>query len=183
MRIDFERLRKICTEQKIDNAAVIDVDKISIRQELRDMCKSNVCGRYGTNWACPPAIGEVEELKATLKEYSKALVMQTISYLEDSFDFEGMMQGKKQHAAIILKIVKMIKEMYPGYPILTLSAGGCERCKECTYLENKPCRFPEELMAPVEGYGIDVTALANISDIPYNNGPSTVSYISVVLFK
>jgi len=183
MLLDFEAIKEQCKLLKADNVAVIDVDKISIRQELRDMCKSNVCGRYGTNWACPPAVGEIDKVKSEINEYAKALVIQTISQLEDSFDFEGMLEAKKAHKATFIEIFNTIKQMYPKHHMMGLSAGGCEFCERCTYLDNKPCRFPEELIPPIEGYGIDVTALANTSSIPYNNGPNTVSYMSAVLFE
>ncbi|WP_070000915.1 DUF2284 domain-containing protein [Cellulosilyticum sp. I15G10I2] len=183
MNIDFELLKQECSVLKADRVAVIDVEKIVFRQELRDMCKSNVCGKYGTNWACPPGIGELEEVKIRAEEYAKALVIQTVYQLEDSFDFEGMLESKKEHKKVLEKIFNRIKEIYPEIDKMALSAGGCEYCEKCTYLENQPCRFPDQLIAPIEGYGIDVTALANTSGIPYNNGPNTVSYMSAVLFK
>ena len=183
MILDFEELKEHCKLLKADNVAVIDVSKITFRQELRDMCKSNVCGRYGTNWACPPAIGELEEGRKKINQFTKALVIQTIYQLEDSFDFEGMMEAKKVHKEIFEEITDAIKTMYPGINSMGLTAGGCEYCKTCTYLENKPCRFPDKLIPPIEGYGIDVTDLANTSGIPYNNGPHTVSYMSAVLLK
>ncbi|MDF2613122.1 MAG: hypothetical protein K0S71_908 [Clostridia bacterium] len=183
MVVNFEELKERCRDLKADRAAVIDVSKIKFRQELRDMCKSNVCGKYGTNWACPPAIGEIEEGRNKINEFTKALVIQTIYQLEDSFDFEGMMEAKKVHKEIFEEIAHSIKREYSDIDIMFLSAGGCEYCEKCTYLENKPCRFPDKLIPPIEGYGIDVTDLANVSGIPYNNGPHTVSYMSAVLFR
>jgi predicted metal-binding protein len=37
---------------------------IEYLQEIRDICKGNTCRQYGKTWACPPAVGTIEECKA-----------------------------------------------------------------------------------------------------------------------
>ena len=39
----------------------VDPADVDYLQEVRDMCETNRCRRYGTSWACPPAIGTVKE--------------------------------------------------------------------------------------------------------------------------
>ena len=68
--------------------------------ELRQLCESNQCGNYGKSWTCPPAVGKVEDLMRQAKGYQSALVYQTVSQLEDSFDIEGMQEGAKRHNSI-----------------------------------------------------------------------------------
>lgn len=183
MELDFETIKKECMQLDANNVAIIDVKEIVFRQELRDMCKSNVCGRYGTNWACPPAIGEFEEAKLKVEKYDKAIVVQTVYKLEDSFDFEGMIEAKSAFQKAFYNISAKMKEMHTQFESMSLGAGGCEYCEKCTYIENEPCRFPDKPVNPIEGYGIDVTALANTSGIPYNNGVNTVSYIGAILLR
>lgn len=183
MELDFEKIKEVCTRLHADRMALIDVKQMIFRTELREMCKSNTCGRYGTNWACPPAIGEFEEAKQKVLKYNKAVIVQTVYKLEDSFDFEGMVEAKKVFQKIFHEIAAEIKNLYPQLDTLALGAGGCEYCEKCTYIENKPCRFPEQLISPIEGHGVDVTALANTCGIPYNNGVSTVAYIGAVLLQ
>jgi predicted metal-binding protein len=183
MEIQFEKIEQVCSTLKADHTALIDVEQFVFSKALRDMCTSNVCGKYGSNWACPPAIGEFEEAQQKLKTYDKALIIQTVYTLEDSFDFEGMLEAKKVHKEVVEKIDAAIGEMYPELDKMSLGAGGCEYCEKCTYTENKPCRFPKKLVAPIEGHGVDVTALAKTSGMAYNNGPNTVSYIGAILLK
>ena len=57
------------------------------------LCESNACGNYGRSYMCPPDVGEVETLMGRLKDYRLALVYQTVGTLEDSYDFEGMMEA------------------------------------------------------------------------------------------
>ena len=164
-------------------AGIIDVSQIAFSQELRNLCKQNACGKYGTNWMCPPGVGELEPLKARVSEYKKGLVVQTVHKIIDSFDFEGMMDAGKVHNEIFRNIVSKIKEQYMKDEILILSAGACDICPKCTYIDGKECRFPEKAIPSIESYGINVAALVQSCDIPYTNGPNTVSYVGLILFK
>ena len=64
---------------------------------------------------------------------------------------------------------------------LHLGAGGCRMCFRCAKLEGRPCPFPDRALASLEAYGMDVTALAALTGMPYINGPNTVTYFGAVL--
>ncbi len=48
---------------------LLPTEKILFSEEVRALCRDNVCGRYGTSWACPPAVGTVEECRARCLAY------------------------------------------------------------------------------------------------------------------
>ena len=173
---------KTCmTEEDLRNLgltswAAIPAEEIVFSQEVRDMCAANQCGKYGTTWACPPAVGTLEECREKCLQYSSAFVFSAVYPLEDSFDFEGMMEGHDHFQCVCRKLRGLLEE-----PFLLLSNEGCARCKTCTY-PDAPCRFPDELSPSVEGYGIFVTQLAKRAGIPYYGGPNTVTYFGLVCF-
>ena len=70
-------------------AGVIETKEISLDRVFRDMCVSNACGMYGKCWMCPPDVGDIEVLMQEVGQYDYALVYQTVTELEDSYDFEG----------------------------------------------------------------------------------------------
>ena len=47
----------------ISAAAVFPAGEIKFDDVFREMCRQNVCGRYGKNYKCPPHIGEPADLK------------------------------------------------------------------------------------------------------------------------
>ena len=53
--------------------------------------------------------GEIDDLMASLKTYSHALVYQTVSELEDSYDFEGMMEAGKHHNELMMRLRKELE--------------------------------------------------------------------------
>lgn len=157
--------------------AFIEVRKIPFCEWVVDACKANYCGKYGTTWTCPPAVGTLSELKEKALKFDRALVFSTKHALEDSFDIEGMNSGRISHEKATDKVV----ELFKGEKIRVMSAEGCGLCKTCTY-PNAPCRFPEKARSSVEANGISVVDLSKECGINYHNSANTVTYFSVILF-
>ncbi|MHC1750124.1 MAG: DUF2284 domain-containing protein [Cellulosilyticaceae bacterium] len=177
------QLRALCEELEIVNIGMIECSKLVFRTELRDICEKNQCGKYGQSWNCPPAIGSIESVKNKLKQYDKGLIIQTIQALEDCFDLDGMMEGKKIHKEKLLQLLSCIKTRLPQIGVLPLSVGGCEECTRCTYLDGEPCGFPNRAIPGLEGFGIDVLEITKLANLKYNHGPKTVSYVSFIGLK
>ena len=163
-------------------AAVIDAKDIVTDRTFRDMCASNSCGMYGKCYMCPPDVGEIDELMAEIGNYDHALVYQTVTELEDSFDFEGMVEAKKKS----YPIAQTLRGVFEGLGIqrvLHLCAGGCGVCPTCAKQSGEPCRFPDRAMPSLEAYGVNVSELAKTSRMRYINGQNTVTYFGAVLFS
>ena len=75
------------------NYGSISVNLIVFNRELIKYCEMNSCGNYGRNYMCPPFIGETESNIAKIKQYNNAIVFQKAYQLEDSYDYDGMMDG------------------------------------------------------------------------------------------
>lgn len=163
-------------------AAVIPVDSISFDRAFRDMCASNACGNYGKSYMCPPDVGEIDDLIRQVKSYSHAVVYQTIGLLEDSYDFEGMMETGQFHNALAQNVRELFEKSF-GKKALHLGAGGCRLCPVCGKKTGEPCRFPDKAMSSLEAYGVNVSELAAQCGMRYNNGKNTVTYFGAVFFN
>lgn len=163
-------------------ASVIKTDDIETDRAFRAMCEANSCGVYGKCYMCPPDVGDIDELMAEISEYSYALVYQTVSELEDSFDFEGMVEAKKASYALS----QALRDSFEGFKSakeLHLGSGGCGVCTTCAKRSGEPCRFPSRATPSLEAYGINVSALAKAAGMKYINGQDTVTYFGAVLFS
>lgn len=87
------QIKEIATQCDFYETGYIDVSKLSFYPEVRTICEGNTCRNYGTSWACPPAVGTLEECKERVNQYDKMLLFTKKYELEDSFDFEGMTEG------------------------------------------------------------------------------------------
>ncbi len=65
------------------------------------ICEGNTCRNYATSWACPPAIGTIEECRVRVNQYDKMMVFTKAYHLEDSFDFEGMIDGMRHFKQLV----------------------------------------------------------------------------------
>lgn len=156
--------------------AEISTEIINFSEAVVSACKANACGRYGKSWVCPPGVGELPMLRERYERYGKAIVFTTVHSIEDSFDFEGMMEAQEAHSKID---AELLRRLDGGQTLL--GSGGCRLCEECTYPDS-PCRHPRSAVPSVEACGIDVVALAGAAGIRYHNGANTVTYFSVLFF-
>ena len=177
----FDRMTELTLSLGAFRAAIIPVEGIETDASFRDMCAANYCGNYGRNWMCPPDAGDIHELMAALRTYSYALVYQTVSELEDSFDFEGMMEAGARHNQLMAELRRLLAEE-PLSRVLHLGAGGCRMCEVCGKRTGEPCRQPDLAVASLETYGVNVSKLAAAAGMKYINGQDTVTYFGAVLF-
>lgn len=174
-----DKIKNLC-ENVFDKAAVIRADKLIFRDDVREMCKSGRCGSYGNNWGCPPGCGSVDECRERAAKYDKAIVVQTIGVLEDSFDFEGMGKAAIEHCQRMTHMREKIEGELSD--VLSLGAGPCKVCGECT-CPHEPCRFPEKRFSSMEAYGLMVSEVCADSGLKYINGENTVTYTGCFLIK
>jgi len=178
----FDRLVQTALDRGGYRAGVVSVDAIELDPIYRDMCAANTCGKYGTCWMCPPDVGDIHTLMAELRTYDHALVYQTVGQLEDSFDIEGMAAAAQAHNRLTAALKQAYKQE-PFFRHLHLGAGGCHVCPVCARQEDKPCRFPDQAIPSLEAYGIQVSQLAELAEMPYINGQNTVTYFGALFFN
>ncbi|MDX1359543.1 MAG: DUF2284 domain-containing protein [Clostridia bacterium] len=164
----------------IHESSVIDPKDILFLEEVRGLCKINSCGKYDTNWACPPAVGTVDECRSKCLQYDKALVFSTKYIQQDYYDFEEWGKARKLHDELTININELFKSEHPDS--MTLSVGGCSLCNECTY-PGGSCRLPGKMFPALEGYGVQVSDLAQKCGIKYHNGEGTITYFGAVFFN
>ena len=177
-----ETLREALASFGITRCGLVPVSEIVFSEAFRASCESNQCGKYGSNWTCPPGVGDASELIVRAQRYRFGLVIQTVWPLEDMFDFEGMMAGQRKHTDLFREAAARVLPLLPQGEKLALCAGACPVCETCTYPSGAPCRLPDKAMASLEAYGVDVAALISRAGLSYTNGPNTVSYVGLILF-
>lgn len=163
----------------IHESAFLSPRKILFCQEVRDACKANLCGMYGKCWTCPPGVGRWEELRDHYQSFANAFVFTTLHTLEDSFDVEGMSEGREAHKRTEQAMETALRSQAEPFEIC--GAEGCTLCKKCTY-PDAPCRHPERIHRSMEATGIHVVKLAADCGIHYCNGVNTVTYFSIIFW-
>lgn len=173
-------IKNILTNSGVFRFGEVPVKKIKFYDEIRGICAANICRAYGTNWICPPAIGTVVQCRERINSFEHAILFDAVYQLEDSFDVEGMEYARYEFKSLCENLHISLRDILPDH--LLLSNGGCSKCKKCTY-PDAPCRFPDFAFQALEGYGVNVSELAKLANIPYLNGKDTVTYFGMILYN
>ena len=177
---DMERLKTMAVKAGFTCAGPLDVSTVRLLDEVRAMCAANRCGAYGRNWSCPPACGEIGDLRQIVAGYRVGLLVQTVGEVEDEFDGEGMMRFAADHGRHFNELHALLLDEWPG--LLALGAGACTRCARCTF-PDAPCRFPEKRVSSMEAFGILVTDVCLSNGLRYYYGPGTIAYTGCFLLE
>ncbi len=176
-----EKCNELAGKIGANNCAYIPVSEITFDAGLRMNCELNYCGQFGRTWVCPPNCGPIEECINKAQSYDHAIIIQTITPLEDSYDFEGMADAMIEFHNVLKRAIDIVKDELND--IYVLSAGSCSLCEKCAFLENKSCRHPGLAYPSVESHGIFVAELAPKVGMNYINGKDTVTYFGAILYK
>lgn len=177
---DVQAITQMILTEGADNANAIQVRDMVFDRMFRDMCAANSCGNYGKCYMCPPDVGGIDEMMDEAREYDRGVLYQTISPLEDSFDIEGINEAGRRHSALSQRI----SERLGGKKgVLHVSSGGCRVCEVCAKREDKPCTFPDQAIASLEAYGVNVYEASKTAGMKYINGANTVTFFGMVFIR
>ena len=178
--LDYQELERIGKECGFTHIAPLDAATIRVLPEVREMCEKNTCHMYGKRWSCPPGAGTLEECEARVRRYTSGILVQTVGELEDELDGEAMMETEALHKENFQRMREVLHEQFPG--MLSIGSGCCTRCKECAY-PDAPCRFPDDMFASMEAYGMLVTEVCTANGMSYYYGPCTIAYTACFLLE
>lgn len=154
-------------------------EELEFSPRIRQVCKQE-CPRYGKTWACPPAVGTVEECKARCLSFPEGLVFTTLTEVSDIANMEETLATRPGHEAVTRQVADLLKAQ--NLEVLVLSTESCGICPVCTY-PNAPCRHPDRMFPCVESHGIVVTSLAERYGIEYLYGSQVVTWFSLLLYR
>jgi len=176
--ITYEKLTELANTCGFTHYAALDVSTLELMQEIRDMCNADKCRNYNTSWSCPPACKPLEEIREIVKTYTSGILVQTVGDLEDSLDWDGIVETGAQHKKNFGQMREALEKEHPN--ILAMGAGKCELCETCTYPDN-PCRFPNKMEVSMEASGLFVSKVCTDNNLAYNYGPEKIAFTSCFL--
>lgn len=166
--------------QPVYQYAFLTPDEIRFDASLRTFCK-RLCGNYRLTWACPPAVGRIDQCIDRCLSYEDVLVFSTaekrgaggrVLYLKD-----------KPYLSFHERTTCDIERLFENenLQVYTLTSNVCRMCRKCAYPKDA-CRFPEMLHPCIEGHGIRVDELAEQTGIDYYLDDYTLKF-TVLFYK
>jgi len=177
---EFEKLDDIAKHCGFSHTAPLKVSTLEFLQDIRNMCNPNGCGNYDKSWSCPPACASLEELRDRALKFERGILTQTVGELEDSYDWEGIMEAEAGQKKSFAKMCAELKKEYED--VFAMGAGACKVCEKCTY-PSEPCRFPDKAEVSMEACGLYVSKVCTDNGLAYNYGPDKIAFTSCFLVR
>ena len=178
--MDRQKFEEFISQYPIYEYRLLDTQNIRIEERVRTICRQE-CTRYGSTWACPPAVGTLEECERRIKKYPQAVFFSSVAEVSDLMNMEEMLSTRDAHEELTCEVAKFLQG--EGFETFTLSTESCDLCEHCAYLDGKPCRFPERMHPCLESHGVVANELVEKHSMEYNLGGNTILWFSLVLFR
>jgi predicted metal-binding protein len=154
---DDNEVLRIALSLGAGDARLINANQVAVREWVRLKCQYG-CDIYAKRLTCPPFTPTVEEVKKTISEYDKILILKfEQSPIKEEDPQKFTKEFDKRQKDINDETLKIEKELFLRgyYKVFALEPGTCNRCDECTAQPGK-CRFPKEARPPPESLAIDM---------------------------
>ena len=175
-----EKFEEFIAQYPIFEYRLLNEADVCVHERVRTICKQE-CERYGSTWACPPAVGELSECEKKIHSYSRAVFFSSVAEVSDIMNMKEMLSTRKAHEELTDKVRDFLEE--EGYETFTLSTESCDYCERCAYLDGKPCRFPKHMHPCLESYGVVANEIVEKEHMEYNLGGNTILWFSMVLIR
>ena len=177
--MDRERLEAQLSALPLLQYEFISTSDLTFSERIRYICRTE-CPMYGKSWACPPAVGEVNECRERCLRFDSALLISTITEVSDIANIDETLATRAPHEEITRSVHALVREQ--AEETMVLSTEACAHCERCSY-PDAPCRFPEKMYPCVESHGIVVTALAERYGIQFLAEGNLVTWFSLIFYR
>ena len=165
----------------IQQAEIIETDKIVFDAAFRPYCEENLCGQYGVNHSCPPDCDTPEQMKNKVLSYKNVLVVRTEWEITDFTQIEKMREAKKSHNAAMFRLIEKLK--LNGHSGFMIGASSCMLCDPCKRKIGEPCAHPEMMYSCMAAYCIYVKKLAEDCGMEYDYKDGILPFFGMYVFE
>ena len=177
--MDKAALEERLAELPLYSYGFFDTRELEFTDRVRWVCEHE-CPMYGTTWACPPAVGAVEECRKKCMSYPECLMIASVTEVSDISNIDETLATRPAHEKLTNRVRDEMREL--GVRPFILSTEACTICSRCAYLDGLPCRMPGAMHPCVESQGINVIPLLEKFGLEFQYGENVVTWVSLMFF-
>ena len=126
--LNIDKFEDFIAQYPIFEYRILNTGDLSVEERVRIVCQQE-CERYNTTWACPPAVGTLDECVRRIHSYDKAVFFSSVAEVSDIMNMKELLSTRKAHEDLTSTLGEFLKE--EGYDIFILSTESCDICAEC----------------------------------------------------
>ena len=176
---DREKLESRLAELPLLGYFFLDPKELEFSDRVRWICRQE-CPMYGKTWACPPAVGSVEECRDKCLRFRNCLMIATATEVRDLADIRETLATRPEHEALTNQVGILLEEQ--GVKPYILSTEACAICERCACLDGQPCRYPEKMHPCVESHGINLIPVLEENGMEFHFGGNVVTWVSLLFY-
>ena len=177
--MDKAALEERLAELPLYSYGFFDPRELEFTDRVLWVCEHE-CPMYGTTWACPPAVGAVEECRKKCMSYPECLMIASVTEVSDISNIDETLATRPAHEKLTNRVRDEMREL--GVRPFILSTEACTICSRCAYLDGLPCRMPGAMHPCVESQGINVIPLLEKFGLEFQYGENVVTWVSLLFF-
>ena len=177
--MDKAALEERLAELPLYSYGFFDPRELEFTDRVRWVCEHE-CPMYGTTWACPPAVGAVEECRKKCLNYPECLMIASVTEVSDISNIDETLATRPAHEKLTNRVRDEMRQL--GVKPFILSTEACTICSRCAYLDGLPCRMPGAMHPCVESQGINVIPLLEKFGLEFQYGENVVTWVSLLFF-
>jgi len=140
--LNIDKFEDFIAQYPIFEYRILNTGDLSVEERVRIVCQQE-CERYGSTWACPPAVGTLKECEERIRKFGQAVFFSSVAEVSDLMNMQEMLQTRAAHEELTTEVARFLKEQ--GFETFTLSTESCDICEDCAYPHGKPCRHPDRM--------------------------------------
>ena len=178
--LNREKLEEQLSQLPLYIYTYIDPRGLEFSQRIRYICQAE-CPMYGTTWACPPAVGEVDACQEKCLSYQNCLLIGTITETDDIANIVATLATRPEHEHLTNEIRDLFRQQ--GVEPYILSTEACAACDRCAYLDGQPCRHPDRMHPCLESHGINIIPTLEENGLEFQFGSNMITWYSLLFFN
>ncbi|MBQ4601076.1 MAG: DUF2284 domain-containing protein [Oscillospiraceae bacterium] len=178
--IQWQALEEKLAELPLYIYSSIDPAALEFSRRVRQVCETE-CPMYGKTWACPPAVGSVEECEKKCRSFQKCLLIGTVTECEDIGNMDSALATRGGHERITNQVRDILREL--GVKPYILSTEACAVCERCAYPDGLPCRLPGKMHPCIESHGINLIPTLETLGLGFQYGEHVVTWYSLLFYN
>ena len=126
--MNTEKFEEFISQYPIFEYRLLDTKDIGVEERVRTICREE-CERYDSTWACPPAVGTLQECEKKIRSFPQAVFFSSVAEVSDIMNMEEMLSTRHAHEDLTTEVGKYhafpVRSKYNGY---NKNSGGFKKC-------------------------------------------------------
>lgn len=173
----MEKIGEFIDEYPLCEYFLLNTDELTLTPEVKILHQQDMA-IYEKRRHAPNGPASYDKCVEEIKTYSHAFLFDAVYEVADAYDLERCADARKEHGLLVRDIRAEFEKRFGKTLTMSIS---CDICDDCP-CPNKPCIRPEQMIVPMESYGVQIMKTLVDRDITYDYGISTAIYFSLILF-